>query len=824
MARRTNKDDLAPVLDAYNQWINRCLIEGGSVFSTQALWTSPIVEEVRRAFVDHPDEGKGDFTTKLKRQMANASPPAKQLMCEMLWALLLFPTNVKADTKREQVRDLWSLSGQQLKEDIPFLSNNVLGGIGSGGTAFNTHRWRELVFLIAIAADLSRKTTPERRQIFSAYDAFMAWMETVPREGKRQFRHMLRFAAFPDRVERMSSNGDRRRILESFGVGSRKEVRLMKDRELDDALLKLRTKLEAQYPGAVLDFYETPLRSRWQPEETSLQGELEGILSEYAQARGKETFGGQSPVFQRFRRIEAAFQETVKKGGEVRTSASPGELPDVNVKASAGAGNWATVPWIAFLDPRETVSTKKGVYCVYLFCEDMSGVYVTLNQGVTEPTQRLGWKDAETFLRDTARDIRARFPQLQNNDFNTSDNIDLHTTGTLGEMYEVSTIAYKFYEAGNIPQDEVLLDDLGHVLATYNQYVDGKSAKRPDSAWVFQANPEYFDIQGALAKLNEMTWVVRQHAESIREGDELFLWESGKDGGVVAVGRIASNPASISQLEQEKSFNLSPDRFDGVQPRVRIRVDRVLPQTIRRSTLLGHPVLESMGILTAPQGSNFKLTPLQAKELRALINGKGMALPSSDLKPLKLIVEEFDAAVSESHLSFGDNHDEILRSFVVSLAAKRFVILTGLSGSGKTQLALRFGEWLGTERFLSLPVRPDWTGAEALFGYEDALQQPLNGRRAWYVPKALEFILSAFHDPHQPYLLLLDEMNLAHVERYFADVLSGMESDYDCLPNLGASADKTDALRTRRLSICSKLPCNRHQRWVASRQTGSGTR
>jgi 5-methylcytosine-specific restriction protein B len=141
-------------------------------------------------------------------------------------------------------------------------------------------------------------------------------------------------------------------------------------------------------------------------------------------------------------------------------------------------------------------------------------------------------------------------------------------------------------------------------------------------------------------------------------------------------------------------------------------------------------------------------------------------------------------------VSFGPKHDDIVRAFIAALATKRLVILTGLSGSGKTQIALRFGDWLGAGRSLVVPVRPDWTGAEALFGYEDALQQPSDdGRRVWHVPDALAFMLEAAAHRDDPYLLVLDEMNLAHVERYFADVLSGMESDRECLPNLRREKD-----------------------------------
>jgi 5-methylcytosine-specific restriction protein B len=81
-------------------------------------------------------------------------------------------------------------------------------------------------------------------------------------------------------------------------------------------------------------------------------------------------------------------------------------------------------------------------------------------------------------------------------------------------------------------------------------------------------------------------------------------------------------------------------------------------------------------------------------------------------------------------------------------------------------------------------VRPDWTNPDPLLGYEDGLSEVISGERAWHVPQALEFMLQAAAHPNEPYLLLLDEMNLAHVERYFADVLSGMESGHPVLPNL----------------------------------------
>jgi hypothetical protein len=263
MARLTKKRDLSPVIDAFRKYMDVCLIEDGSMFCNSQLWTPLLVGEARSAFVEHPDMGSDDFMTKLKRQMKNASSAAQKLMAEMLWALLLFPSNISVKTKRQHIHDIWMLSGEQLAENLPLLSEQILTGIGSGGPGFNNHRWRELGFLIELTGALKLKNAAERGQVLSDYDLFMSWIDTVPQEGRRQFRHMLRYLAFPDRVERMSSNRDRRAILESFGVSPEEEIKEWNDRQLDEALFKLRTRLQNENPSTVLDFYEAPLEGRW---------------------------------------------------------------------------------------------------------------------------------------------------------------------------------------------------------------------------------------------------------------------------------------------------------------------------------------------------------------------------------------------------------------------------------------------------------------------------------------------------------------------------------------------------------------------------------
>lgn len=274
MASRIGHKDLAPTLAAANDWMQRCLIDDGSILSNKQLWTTTLVEEVKRAFVDNPDEGDDTFIRKLQGQMKVGSAGSKQLAAEMVWILLLFPSNNSPDLKRKHVLDIWALSGETLEPRSSTFDDAVLKGIGSGGAGYNNNRYRELAYLISATQSLKEQEPAERRHVLSDYDAFIGWISSVPQEGRRQFPQMLRYFAFPDRVERMSSNGDRWRILEAFGVAKKKETRDWNDRQLDEALLALRRRLEQEHPGEILDFYDPPLSGRWNAE--TLAGDLVG--------------------------------------------------------------------------------------------------------------------------------------------------------------------------------------------------------------------------------------------------------------------------------------------------------------------------------------------------------------------------------------------------------------------------------------------------------------------------------------------------------------------------------------------------------------------
>jgi hypothetical protein len=145
------------------------------------------------------------------------------------------------------------------------------------------------------------------------------------------------------------------------------------------------------------------------------------------------------------------------------------------------------------------------------------------------------------------------------------------------------------------------------------------------------------------------------------------------------------------------------------------------------------------------------------------------AIPSIPFSVSKMI-----SLISDTGLLYSP---DLIKRFAFAMMSKQFVILSGLAGSGKTQLALAFASALieNDSQMCVVPVGADWTNREPLLGFPNALQQDNYIRPESGV---LDLLIEANKEENanKPYFLILDEMNMSYVERYFADFLSAMES------------------------------------------------
>lgn len=124
---------------------------------------------------------------------------------------------------------------------------------------------------------------------------------------------------------------------------------------------------------------------------------------------------------------------------------------------------------------------------------------------------------------------------------------------------------------------------------------------------------------------------------------------------------------------------------------------------------------------------------------------------------------------------------EFARRYITALLSKPFVILTGNSGTGKTRISKQFAEYLEVDLGNSeknwelISVGADWTDNTKILGYYNPLAN--DGKGKYEKTKILNLIERANNPENKniPFFIILDEMNLSHVERYFADFLSHME-------------------------------------------------
>ena len=140
------------------------------------------------------------------------------------------------------------------------------------------------------------------------------------------------------------------------------------------------------------------------------------------------------------------------------------------VEGSPGKGNWADIPWIAIFDNEITNTATKGYYIVYLFCSDMSGFYISLNQGWTYFKDKYGVKKGREKIRLVSDSWKAILSStLKNFSYEPIQLKGVSKNSDLAEGYELGHICGNFYEVGKIPKDDELIKDLRNLMGVYRE-------------------------------------------------------------------------------------------------------------------------------------------------------------------------------------------------------------------------------------------------------------------------------------------------------------------------------------------------------------------
>lgn len=334
-------------------------------------------------------------------------------------------------------------------------------------------------------------------------------------------------------------------------------------------------------------------------------------------------------------------------------------------------------------------------------------------------------------------------------------------------------------ERGELLLAESGLRSLSDIDWVYWRVLDMESTDTPrtwvDTGpwWLFQGNPARYDIDRAVSELERQTWTTSQHASKIKAGHRVFLYRTGKEAAVIALATVESNPAEIPEPDSELAYFRDASHYNaGPGTRVWLRIDRIVEPPVTRDTLLADRDLRDLANLKFANATNYPVPPELASRLLSLITGE---LPESvNWRDASAVPGVLRSVVAGAGLWF---ESWVLEDLYLALRTKPFLILTGLSGTGKTKVALALQDLLtdeDTRAFVS--VRPDWVDGKSLLGYHNLLTDTFVTTRTTRLLLDAETEFKARGRDARPYILLLDEMNLARVEHYLADYLSVLES------------------------------------------------
>ncbi len=278
---------------------------------------------------------------------------------------------------------------------------------------------------------------------------------------------------------------------------------------------------------------------------------------------------------------------------------------------------------------------------------------------------------------------------------------------------------------------------------------------------------------------------IYKNMRDVKSGDVIIhLIDNFKIGGVSIAktnviesigipGTEWEGPAYLIQLESFEKLVPEISRDLILNPKNKILLDEINNES---EVFYNNKLELRQGAYLTP--CPVKLVTLINNVYKSISNNNLPHIISSDLLDFNLNknahfnFDNLKNLIKNSGLSYSDI---VITRFTASLLTKPFIILTGLSGSGKTKLAQAFVQWIcqNESQYRIIPVGADWTNREPLLGYPNALKpeeyvKPDSG--------VLDLLIQANNQPDLPHFLILDEMNLSHVERYFADFLSVMES------------------------------------------------
>ncbi len=258
--------------------------------------------------------------------------------------------------------------------------------------------------------------------------------------------------------------------------------------------------------------------------------------------------------------------------------------------------------------------------------------------------------------------------------------------------------------------------------------------------------------------------VVVKYTKDLKNNQPFFgLTRLLKEDQIKTISQYGSDKSLLEELKQQlDEAKEGLEKTKGFRTDLENRINNLEEQRIKKRTAVNMAELRM-----------YELKKL-GFEFEEQNHRKGEECMNNYDEWLGLVNEKVrtDKTIREKLSHYNKRGPRIVDRFLGALLTNQIIILSGPSGTGKTTLPQVIADVLGGES-VTVSVQSNWTEQQDLFGYYNFMND------SYVSTEFLDTIIKANEDPDRLYIIILDEMNLAHVEYYFANYLSAMELEGD---------------------------------------------
>ncbi len=435
---------------------------------------------------------------------------------------------------------------------------------------------------------------------------------------------------------------------------------------------------------------------------------------------------------------------------------------------SVGKGNWTQVPWFAVRDRRTKSSAQKGIGIVGLFKKDMSGLYLCIAQGTTQPLKDYGKKGGEEFLLEQAEKVRDIVKYLKDKQFKLDNEIDLKATGGVALTYKPSVCVHKYMSAGYDFNGQ-FIEDLLDLVKAYKDVV----AKNLD-----------FTSENNLKKNH---WVIACGINSNQ-------WDNFKDNNLIAIGwdslgdlsKFKSKREIFEKLKDERSENDPDPRNDALccydfvnSMKVNdiVFVKKGTSKLVAYGKIIGDykydENLSEYRNIRSVEWINIKENDIDPITGKTLTNFN--KYPDTVEKYLKLMANDNNKDLEFNELKDTFFSEEFFNNIIDTLKVKKNIILQGPPGTGKTFISKKIAERITgkKENIFSIQFHQSYSYEEFVVGYKPNSE----GNFALQKGSLIQVCERAKQNENENFVMFIDEINRANISKVFGELLSLIEND-----------------------------------------------